>query len=179
MRSNLLCAGIALGLLSATGSEALAKSVCYQIGEADGFFRLDVKRHGALTTSKERRTSDSPLQTTYSAQGTQIVEDQPPPTPPVVGPISGTVTVARGTGSIAGFTLPGLFFVSESVAFMNCWSDEPSATPENWQCRSLTLFPTEPFGPESFTLARVDPSAEPLCSAFTLPAEEEEPSAEE
>jgi hypothetical protein len=88
------------------------------------------------------------------------------------------VTVARGTGSIAGFTLP-LLFASGSVVFINCWSGEPSATPETWQCRNLALFPTETFGPESSTLTRVDPLAEPLCSAFTLPEEEEELVAEE
>jgi hypothetical protein len=164
--------GVAVAVLGATCGEALAKSVCYQTGrDVDGFLRLDVRRHGVLTSSRERRTFDSPVQTTYSVQGTSISQNAAPPAPPVVAPISGTVTVARGTGSIADFTVPELF-VSSSVAFTNCWSDDASATPETWQCRILILFPTEAFGPESATLTRVDPLDEPLCSAFTLPEEE-------
>ena len=87
----------------ATGLNFLKKdqSVCYQLLNGNTplpemGFRLNVKKHSPLTTFKEKKQFDHPLQTTYSAMGKSIDAQFLTPS---LGGVNGTVTVAKKTGA--------------------------------------------------------------------------------
>jgi hypothetical protein len=174
MGKNTLVAGLALALLGATSGQAFAdqrddndrerrhsESVCYDFFDIN-IIRLDVKLHSPLTTPKEKREFDHPIQKAYSAHGKAV---QPGV---VTAAVTGTVDVAQGVGARMGLTFPTLFLFNEFDT-LDCTSDEASATPAEWTCLFLFVEEGETFGPDPVTLNRLDPLEDERCSIFTLP----------
>jgi len=166
----------------ATGLDFLKKdqSVCYGL-VAEGEFipgvvlRLNVKKHSPLTTFKEKKQFDHPLQTTYSAMGKAI--DAEFITPPSLGGVNGTVTVAKKTGARMVLSwsnqltpwVNGLF-----TATVECSSAEASPTPQVWApCTSQFIF-NNFFDPQILSLStltwrQIDPKEHEACSEFPDP----------
>jgi hypothetical protein len=170
MLKQVVLSSVVVGMLGTASSQALAKSVCYLAENFDSFIRLDIKPHSLLTSKREHRRFESPIQITYSAHGNIIFDSL------AVEPISGTITVAKDVGARSGFSLPLLFPNTSDRQFVSidCYSEEASPAPEVWQCRGLTLDENAGVRIIPDTFVRVNPLEQERCSFFALPAEEAE-----
>ena len=171
------------------------KTVCYEI--SGGFYqlgqnvlRLNVKEHSPLNTYKEVKKLKHPRQTTYSVIGKKvtgfsrtaaeetIIPDQRPYN---IASVHGSEIVATKHGARIGLTIintlsslhsAGNEFVpiNSPVEFLECASEESSATPEVWsECAISGLNNANRVDSEAVNrmqLRRVNPLDNPLCSAF-------------
>ena len=172
------------------------KTVCYEIRGSfyqlgQNVLRLNVKEHSPLNTYKEVKKLRHPRQTTYSVIGKKVTgpfrmradETIAPPDQRIINmaSVNGSEIVATKYGSRINLTInnslsslhsAGNEFVpiGSPVEFLECASEESSATPEVWsQCAISGLNRTEAVDSEAVNrmqLIRVDPLANPLCSAF-------------
>jgi hypothetical protein len=172
MEKRALSAAVVVAMLGAASGQALAASVCYEAEGFEAFIRLDVRLHSGLTTGRERRKLDHPIQEAYAAHGKIVFDDF------VLEPINGTVILAQGVGARSAFTLPLLFPLDDDPQFVSidCYSEEASATPEAWECKAFVL--TSSTGAVTLvpdTFVRVEPLENERCSFFELPEDGPEP----
>jgi hypothetical protein len=166
---------IAIGLLGAAAGQAAA-DVCYQKEQGQFALRLDVRRHGSLTTARELLRFGYRAQTSYQVHGKRAAPDIrriaaiPSDDAYVVDLMVGTVLTARPDG--AWMVVGG-----SGIGALECISDQVSGTPRSWLCRTVgynqkIAAPVE----ETIRLEQVSPTASVLCGAFALPeAGEPEP----
>ena len=157
------------------------QSVCYNVTgpliPGIQVIRLNVKKHSVLTTGKGKYKLKHPRLTTYTAVGntvTEIIADNNASNKDgnniVMWSAEGSVVKAEGEGARMGGTVTNQladFQGDRFVCNFECGTKESSATPEEWTCEGVFFLNDGSTVEDPFTLTRVNPLDQPLCSFFS------------